>query len=190
MPDPRTGRADKPVSLGKGRPTPKRSVAEKRRTPVAAPTNRRDAARLARQQRSEKRNDTRKALVNGTDERALPARDRGPVRRYVRDWVDARRTLSEFMLPFIVILWLPSLFTKGNTQALFSSILTAVVLVLLVELIVMTYLLRRALDRTFPTVQPGRKGALTYGAMRLASIRLFRLPKPAVRRGEEPRPVR
>jgi hypothetical protein len=178
------------VPSGKGRPTPKRSVAEKRRAPVAAPTNRRDAARLARQQRANKRNDVRKALVAGNDERALPARDRGPVRRYVRDWVDARRTLSEFMLPLIVILWLPSLFTKGSTQALLSSVLTAVVLVLLLELVVMMVLLRRAVDRTFPDGGPGRRGAMRYGGMRLAALRMFRLPKPAVRRGDEPRPVR
>src|SRR3954447_12568199 len=175
---------------GKGRPTPKRSVAEKKRAPVVAPTNRRDAARLARQQRSVKRNDARKALVAGNDERALPARDRGPVRRFVRDWVDARRTLSEFMLPVIVLLWLPSLFTTGNTQAVLSSVLTAVVLVLLLELIVMLVLLRRAINRTFPQGGPGRRGAMRYGGMRLAALRMFRLPKPAVRRGEEPRPIR
>lgn len=190
MPGPRTGKAEQPAPTGKGRPTPKRSVAEKKRAPVVAPTNRRDAARLARQQRAVRRNDARKALVSGSDERALPARDRGPVRRYVRDWVDARRTLSEFMLPAIVILWLPSIFTTGKTQQTVSAILSIVVLVLLLELIAMLVLLRRAIVRTFPEGGPGRQGALRYGGMRLAALRMFRLPKPAVRRGEEPRPVR
>ena len=53
----------------------------------------------------------------------------------------------------------------------------------------MIILLRRALDREFPNGGPGRKGAMTYGAMRLAAMRMFRLPKPAVKRGGEPRPI-
>jgi Protein of unknown function (DUF3043) len=179
----------KPVATGKGRPTPKRSVAEKRRSPLAAPTSRRDAARRSREQRATQRNDSRKALVSG-DERALPARDRGPLRRYVRDWADGQRTLSEFMLPFIVIFWIPSLVTSGKTRTTFSFLLSAVVLVLLLELVLKVTFLRRAVKREFPAGGPGRKGAIAYGAMRMASIRMFRLPKPAVTRGQDPRPIR
>jgi hypothetical protein len=164
-------------------------VAEKRRAPIAAPTNRRDAARQARERRANQRNNTRKALVAG-DESGLPSRDRGPLRRYVRDWVDSKRTLAEFLLPLLVIFWLPSIFTGGSTRAAFSVGLTAVVLVILLELVFMVSLLRRAVDREFPADAPGRRGAVTYGAMRLASIRMFRLPKPAVNRGGTPRPIR
>ena len=40
-------------------------------------------------------------MVTG-DDRHLPARDRGPVRRFVRDYVDARRTMLEYMLPGVL----------------------------------------------------------------------------------------
>ena len=177
------------VPSGKGRPTPKRRDAEKRRAPVTAPTNRRDAARQARERRANQRNDTRKALVAG-DESGLPVRDRGPLRRYIRDWADSKRTLAEFLLPLLVIFWLPSIFTSGSTRAAFSVALTAVVLVILIELVVMVSLMRRAVNREFAANAPGRKGAIAYGAMRLASIRMFRLPKPGVNRGGTPRPIR
>lgn len=177
------------VPTGKGRPTPKRRDAEKRRAPTTAPTNRRDAARQARERRALARNDSRKALVAG-DENALPARDRGPLRRFVRDWADSKRTLAEFLLPLLIIFWLPSIFTHGDTRAAFSVGLTAVVLVILLELVVMVSLMRRAVNREFAADAPGRRGAVTYGAMRLASIRMFRLPKPAVNRGGTPRPIR
>ena len=186
---PRVETADKPAAAGKGRPTPKRSVAEKRRAPVAAPTNRREAAKQSRQQSALRRNDARKALVAG-DERALPARDRGPIRRYVRDWVDGKRNLAEFLLPGIIIFYFPTLLTSGSTRNLFSYLLTAVVLVMAVELTILVTLLSRAIKREFPQGGPGRKGAVRYGALRLAAIRMFRLPKPAVRRGQDPRPVR
>ncbi len=189
VPGPRTGKADKPASTGKGRPTPKRSVSEKRRAPIAAPTNRRDAARQTRQQRSIKTNEARKALVSG-DERSLPARDRGPLRRYVRDWVDGKRNLAEFLLPGIIVFYFPTLLTSGSVRVAFSYALTIVVVVMAVELTVLISLLKRAIDREFPQGGPGRKGAVRYGALRLAAIRMFRLPKPAVKRGQAPRPVK
>ena len=188
VPGPRTGKADKPVATGKGRPTPKRSVAEKRRAPVAAPTNRREAARQSRQQASIRRNDARRGLVSG-DERSLPARDRGPLRRYVRDWVDGKRNLAEFLLPGIIVFYFPTLLTKGSARTAFSYALTIIVVVMAIELTVLVSLLKRAVDREFPEGGPGRKGAIRYGAMRLAAIRMFRLPKPAVGRGQAPRPI-
>jgi Protein of unknown function (DUF3043) len=189
VPGPRTNGSGASGATGKGRPTPKRNVAEKRRAPITAPTNRRDAARQSREKRAVKRNDARKALVSG-DERVLPARDRGPLRRYIRDWADSKRTLAEFLLPLLVLFWLPTLFVKGSTRTTFSVALTAVVLVIMFELVVMISLLRRAVNREFPANAPGRRGAIAYGAMRLASIRMLRLPKPAVKRGSTPRPIR
>ena len=38
------------------------------------------------------------------DERYLPARDKGPVRRYVRDFVDARLCMAELLLPLLVLM--------------------------------------------------------------------------------------
>jgi Flp pilus assembly protein TadB len=181
VPDPRPSAVG-----GKGRPTPKRREAERRRAPVAAPTNRRDAARQRREQAALRRNGARRGLVSG-DERALPARDRGPVRQFVRDWVDGQWSLSEFFLPLLLVFWLPATFAGGSVSSTFSLLLVFLVLVLLAELIVKTYLLRRALDKRFPDGGPGRKGAMTYGGMRLASMRFVRLPKPGVRRGESPR---
>jgi hypothetical protein len=187
VPNPRTDGSN--GSTRKGRPTPKRSVAEKRRAPIVAPTNRRDAARLARERRTVKRNDGRRALLAG-DERALPVRDQGVLRRFVRDWVARKRTIAEFLLPLLIIFWVPTIFLKGNARQDFSVALTVVVVVILVELIAMIALLRRAVAREFPANAPGRRGAITYGTMRLASIRMFRLPKPGVKRGGSPRPIR
>ena len=56
------------------------------------------AAKQQADQREEQRAKVREAMDTG-DERYLPARDKGPVKRYVRDWVDSRRTIGEYMLP-------------------------------------------------------------------------------------------
>ena len=38
------------------------------------------------------------------DERYLPARDKGPVKRYIRDYVDARFSLGEAFMPLSILL--------------------------------------------------------------------------------------
>ena len=120
------------------------------------------------------------ALRTG-DERHLPARDRGPVRRYVRDIVDARRSVAEFFLPLafliLVLIWV------GNEQlkAVGNALWLAVVLLVVVDSVVLALRLRRGLRRRFP--DESHRGAVPYALMRSMQIRRFRLPPPRVRAG-------
>ncbi|MDQ1702988.1 MAG: hypothetical protein QOF57_2240 [Frankiaceae bacterium] len=166
---------------GKGRPTPKRSDAERgRRKPVAAPTTGKEANKLRRQEAAENRLKMRHALATG-DENNLPLRDRGPVRRYVRDFVDVRLSLSEWFVPAAVPLYLVMLLgnhtVAGNIATL--AILLFTMLVLL-ELLVMSLQLGRHLKRKFP--DKSRKGARLYAVMRSAQMRRLRAPKPQIKR--------
>ena len=86
----------------KGRPTPKRKEAEAANKRPLVPVDRKSAAKAAREAQRERREREYKAMQTG-DERYLPARDRGPVRRYVRDYVDARYSLGEFFLPIAAV---------------------------------------------------------------------------------------
>src|SRR5579859_5747960 len=99
------------VTPGKGRPTPKRSEAERRRRqPYTAPKDRKEAGRAQRdRQRSDR--DRRMEGMRRGEEWALPARDRGPARALIRDYVDSRRRLSEFYMYGLLVL-LVLLFVK------------------------------------------------------------------------------
>ncbi|MBA2523419.1 MAG: DUF3043 domain-containing protein, partial [Solirubrobacterales bacterium] len=92
--------------VGKGRPTPTRSEAEaarkKRATP---PRNRKEAAARQKAAVRSSRTKMREAMATG-DDRYLPARDQGPVRRYVRDYVDTHRSIGEFLLPIFFVIFL------------------------------------------------------------------------------------
>ena len=44
----------------------------------------------------------REGMKNG-EERYLMARDKGPVRRFVRDFIDARVSIAEFLLPLLLL---------------------------------------------------------------------------------------
>ena len=75
---------------GKGRPTPTRKEAEaaaKARAKV--PRTRKEQAAAARLARSDSSTKMRQAMKTG-EEKYLPARDRCPVKRFIRDMVDSR----------------------------------------------------------------------------------------------------
>ena len=88
---------------GKGRPTPKRRDARKRRR-MATPANRKEAAALRRERMREQRTAQRRALQTG-DERHLPARDAGPAKKLARDYVDGRFTLGQVFFGMIVLVF-------------------------------------------------------------------------------------
>jgi len=168
----------------KGRPTPKRSEAQgARRKAVTTPTDRKAAARAAREARRVDMAKQREALAGG-DERYLPPRDRGPVRKFVRDHVDARFRVAEFFLPIAVIILVMSIVQVSSLRDL-SLLLWLVVIVLIVTDSLVTGLrLRSLLRREFPG--QNTKGAVAYGLMRTLQMRRLRLPKPQVKRGDRP----
>src|SRR5690242_19206596 len=87
----------------KGEATPKRPVAN-RRTATPPPANTKEARALARQKRTQDAAERRQGMAAG-DDKYLTVRDRGPVRRYVRDVVDARRNVgSLFFFGTITVL--------------------------------------------------------------------------------------
>ncbi|GAA1247463.1 DUF3043 domain-containing protein [Kitasatospora nipponensis] len=168
----------------KGRPTPKRIDAQaNRRTRVTVPKDRKAAAKQSRERMRAEREKQRQALLNG-DERALPGRDRGPVRRFARDYVDSRWSLAEFFLPFAVLVLVLSL---AQVQSL--QVLSTLLFLLFFVLVVLDFLrlglgLRKALANRFPG--QNTRGAVGYALMRLLQMRRLRLPKPQVKRGEHP----
>jgi hypothetical protein len=166
---------------GKGRPTPSRREAEKaRKQRVKPPLTRREALRRERELARSERGRTRRAMATG-DERHFLERDKGPVRRFLRDYVDSRRTLAEFFLPTILVVLLTS-FVNSPQVRLFSSLLWMVsMLLVIVDLTVLGIRVKREVRRRFP--DDTRRGHVLYAIARSTQIRKLRLPKPAVKPG-------
>lgn len=168
----------------KGRPTPKRSEAQsQRRTLAKTPANRKEAAKRQREERRNAMARQRAALAGG-DERYLPPRDKGPVRRFARDYVDSRWSIAEFFLPIAVIIlvlsMMPSLQLKNVSLLLWLFVIVMIVL----DSIGLGFRLKRDLRSRFPD-EP-KRGAVAYALMRTLQLRRMRLPKPQVARGERP----
>jgi hypothetical protein len=163
----------------KGRPTPKRSDAQsQRRKAVTTPTDRKGASKQARDARRVDMAKQREALAGG-DERYLPARDKGPVRKFIRDYVDSRYRAAEFFLPLAVVILVLSI--AGSMQSLSLLLWLIVIVAIVIDSIVTGLLLSAQLRKRFP--DKNTKGALPYGLMRTLQMRRLRLPKPQVSRG-------
>ncbi|GLX48325.1 membrane protein [Streptomyces hygroscopicus subsp. hygroscopicus] len=185
--------ADKPVNFSKqprdpqapkGRPTPKRSEAQSQRRSVAnTPTTRKDAAKRQREERRQALQRQREALAGG-DERYLPARDKGPVRRFARDWVDSRFNVAEFFLPLAIVILVLSVVRVPSIQNIALLLWAAVIVLIVVDAAVSGFRLKKRLKERFP--DGNTRGAVAYALMRSLQMRRLRLPKPQVKRGERP----
>jgi len=167
---------------GKGRPTPKRREAEQaRKARVKAPRDRREAIRLQRQRARAERAKIHQAMLTG-DERYLPARDKGPVRRFCRDFVDSRRTTGEFLLPYFLVIFVLMSIPVPPIPAVATYLWLLALVVVPVDLILLGRRLKRELRRRFP--DESHRGAVAYAVMRATQIRRLRLPKPQVKPGQ------
>jgi hypothetical protein len=168
------------VTAGKGRPTPKRSEAEKRRRqPYSAPADRKAAVAQTRNRDKVSRARKYEAMRKGEDW-ALAAKDRGPVRKLARDVVDSRRRVSEYYMyivgVLVVLLFFPS------TRLIVDYIVLGVIVVMLGE----ATLLGRRVKRLAAERLPGEptRGISVYSALRSMQIRKLRTPAATVKPGD------
>jgi hypothetical protein len=185
----------------KGRPTPKRSHVTRKRGPVApAPMTAAEARRrrkelggpkLSREERKAERltrradmADRRERMMTGEDAYLLP-RDKGPVRRFVRDVVDVRRNVLGLFMPaalglIFVMLAVPSV----TVQRFLSPAMLVLVLIMGIDGFVVGRKVNRLVDQKFPdNVESGWKLGF-YAASRASQLRRMRAPRPKVNRGD------
>ena len=162
---------------GKGRPTPKRKESEAANKRPLVPTDRRAAGRDAKSAQREARARQYQAMKAG-DERYLPAKDKGPARRYVRDYVDARWNIAEYFLPIALLFFVVMIVTTGRDAVISFVVLAALyvlVLIAVVDAVIMWFGLKKRLRTKFGEVP---KGTAFYAVMRAFQLRRSRMPKP------------
>ncbi|MEE1928671.1 DUF3043 domain-containing protein [Streptomyces sp. TRM 70351] len=169
----------------KGRPTPKRSEAQAQRRAVAkVPANRKEAAKRARETRRAEMARQRQAMATG-DERYLPLRDRGPERRFARDFVDGKWHVAEFFLPIALVIFAMNLVQNPQAQNMSLLLWLGVIVMIVADSFVTVRRLKKGLRERFPN--ENLRGVTLYALMRTLQMRRMRLPKPQVARGEAPR---
>ncbi|WP_062517998.1 DUF3043 domain-containing protein [Demequina gelatinilytica] len=186
MSDKNTPETDLPgveVPGKKGKPTPKRKDQEAlRRRPVIADTK--AAKKQQREQQRTARDKEWQAMREG-DERHMPLEHRGPERRFLRDYVDARTAPGEFLLPLSIVFVILSLAVTGAAAVALIALFYFMVLVVGIETFIMTRRLKKRFIAKFGENKLPR-GWTFYVIARHLNLRRFRAPKPKVKRGEYP----
>ena len=183
--DPSAGRGH---TAGKGRPTPKRRDAEtKRRGPAPPPPKtQRESMRLAkanRAARKERRGD-RASRMRAGDQKALPARDRGPVKAYVRDLIDSRRHLIGFFLPLALLVFVGLVVPLPRIQSFISLFVMAMMAAMILEGLLIGRRVTRAAREKFPKERISAPALTWYAFSRASQIRRLRVPKARVAVGD------
>ncbi|MEV0163559.1 DUF3043 domain-containing protein [Nonomuraea fuscirosea] len=183
---------DDPKPQGKGRPTPKRRVAEgKRRQYVSAPKDRKEAYRQMRAKQAAERDRARQGMLAG-DERYFPARDKGPARKFAREWVDSRRLPSQYFLPFSLVIllatWVPwPMAIRAQVLGYVVTIGWPIMMIgVLFTSVYVAWKVKKVVAEKFP--DESVRGVGFYAAMRALQIRKLRFPPPTVLPGGKPVP--
>jgi hypothetical protein len=164
----------------KENPTPSRKEAEAaRKKALKPPTSRKEQAERDREARRRIRQRQQEALRTG-DDRFLPLRDRGPLKRFARDYVDRRRLVAEYLLPVLLFTFILTMFPQFATVGMLAWMSATVVAI--VEEIFVIRGLKKELARRFPG--QSTKGIALYTVLRTTQLRRFRLPHAQVKRFE------
>jgi Protein of unknown function (DUF3043) len=182
------------AETGKGRPTPKRSQAERNRyqSITGSTTSGRGTrtgtgpkGKLTPDDKAKARADRvrRTEAMRRGEDWALGPRDRGPIRKLARDYVDSHRRPSEYYM-YVLLLLLVALLSRSATL---NTYVSPLVLVLIAVVVVDAYLVRRALYKLAAERYPGESthGMTTYAVMRMLQIRRFRMPAPRLKPGDK-----
>ena len=177
--------AGKNYTPAKGRPTPKRAEASKQRKAVVAPTDKKEARTQMRAKMREERSVAYEGQRRG-DDKYLTSRDKGPVRKLVRDLVDSRRNVGSYFLigAFVVLL-----FSQPQWPAPIrfgANILWLLIIVaILLDVFLISRMVRKQVRGRFPNAPDKMGGLAFYGVMRSVQFRRMRSPSPQVKVGEK-----
>lgn len=181
---------------GKGRPTPKRREAEQRRRgPVAPPPrttreaikrargNKEDRKELAAKRR-EIRVNQRERMMAG-DEKYLMPRDRGPVKAYIRDYVDSRRNLLGLFMPLAILIFVALLVPDPRVQSLTTLLCLLMLVAMIFEGVLSGSRITKRVRQKFPKEAVRGLSVGWYAFIRASQIRKLRVPKPRVSPGDK-----
>jgi len=168
---------------GKGRPTPTRREAEaaaKARAKV--PRTRKEQMQAQRASRADSTRKTREGMKSG-DERYYLPRDRGPVRRFIRDYIDSRFSFVELVIPLLLVTLVLGYTGNPRLVALSSTLMLVTLVLTVTTILLLRYRVRKELARRFPD-EP-LKGTTYYLVTRAMQMRFMRMPKSKVKIGQE-----
>ncbi len=164
----------------KGRPTPKRKAQEAaNRRPLVGGSKANTAEQKAKMRQA--RAKAREGMLRG-DEKYLGPRDRGPIKRFLRDSVDSRWNIGEFLLPLMVIILAMSLINQPWARLGVFGAAYGMILIGILDSVLLWRRTKKRVRETFGEEPP--KGSASYVVLRAFQMRMSRVPRPQIKRGD------
>jgi hypothetical protein len=157
----------------KSRPTPTRKEAEAaRRQRVTQTYSKKEARAYA----------SRQARANRL--KAVSMRESVPEKALMRDYVDSRLNLGEFLLPSVVVIL--AVTVLGQYLPYVAVFATLAMYLFIIAVIADGFLMWRGFKKVLAARLPkaSAKGLLMYGMTRGTQLRRFRMPAPRLKRGD------
>jgi len=166
------------MSDKKGKPTPKRKESQaKLKVSSLSPAASKEAKKALKAQARVRRLEARAAYMRG-EESALPVKDKGPARRFVRNYVDERKSVTEYFLVFIMFILFLTVIPSPAVQLGAIALMYSAMIWVAID----GFLLSRRVKKIVAEKFPGEptKGLGLYGWMRSTQLRRLRAPSPQV----------
>ena len=168
--------------VGKGHATPSRKEQEAaNRRPIVVADRKEAKVKMREQERADRAKS--QAGYAAGDEKFLPLRDRGPQKKWVRDYVDARLSAGELLIPLmflvIILLYVPI----PEAQAASTVAMIGFFGLVIIDSIVLSWRAQKTINEKFGA---RAEKVRSYAIMRALQLRMMRLPKPQVKRCKFP----
>ena len=171
------------MSEKKGKPTPSRKEAQaKLKVSSLSPAASKEAKKALKAQARVRRLEQRAAYMRG-EESALPLRDRGQARRFVRNYVDEQRSITEYFLVIILFVLFLTVIPVASVQLAAVAIMYSTMIFVAVNGFLMSRKIKKVVAEKFPG--ESTKGLGLYGWMRSTQLRRLRAPAPQVGPGSK-----
>ncbi|CAB4910657.1 MAG: DUF3043 domain-containing protein [Actinomycetes bacterium] len=171
------------MSEKKGKPTPSRKEAQaKLKVSSLSPAASKEAKKALKAQARVRRLETRAAYMRG-EESALPLRDRGQARRFVRNYVDQQKSITEYFLVIIIFVLFLTVIPVASVQLAAIAIMYSTMIFVAVNGFLMSRKIKKVVAEKFPG--ESTKGLGLYGWMRSTQLRRLRAPAPQVGPGSK-----
>ena len=168
---------------GKQGPTPKRRSQEAANQRPLVPADRKAAKREMQAQMRQRQQEAREGMARG-DDRYLRESDRGPQKRFLRDYIDARFSLGELLLPLMFLVIFATFIPNQTLGVWAMAFIWAFLAVSIIEAFVVSTIIKRKIAAVVGP-QNLDKGLVFGTFARMLQLRVLRMPKARVKRGEK-----
>ncbi|KAB1660120.1 DUF3043 domain-containing protein [Pseudoclavibacter chungangensis] len=174
---------DHPASTGKKGPTPSRREREAANRRPLVPEDRKQAKREMQAQMRAKQAEAREGMARG-DDRYLRPTERGPQKRFLRDYIDARFSLGEFLLPLMFLVIFATFLPSQQAGIWAMAFIWVFLAIAIAEALIVANVIKRKITAVVGASNV-EKGIILGTITRIMQLRPLRMPKARVKRGEK-----